>query len=98
VVGEFDVKDVGDDSSVPIEHARTVINIPLKGSRELDRLDFRLKRLSEGPVDYPVQGILEFLQQAHPSMLLARWLTAVEQDHGRSPKGSTDSRLGKWGL
>jgi hypothetical protein len=31
-------------------------------------------------------------------MLLARWLTAVEQDHGRSPKGSTDSRLGKWGL
>ena len=60
-------------------------NVTLQGGSKFDGLNFRLERLSESPVDHPVQGVLELLQQTHPWMLLPRPRCAVEPD--RSAQG-----------
>ena len=80
VVGELHVEDIRNDSPVSIQDAGAVIDVPLQGGSKFDWLNFCLECLGESPVDHPVQGVFELLQQTHPWMLLPRPRCTVKPD------------------
>ena len=85
VVGELDVEDIRNNGPVSIQDAGAVIYVTLQGGSKFDGLNFRLECLGESPVDHPVQGVFELLQQTHLWMLLPRPWCVVEPD--RSAQG-----------